>query len=110
MALTPLSYESNDTGYGYKIGEEKINHLFYIDDLKLYGKNDKELDGLPCTIKTFSDDIDIELGLDECAKATFIRGRLTSTSEIKLNEDTSIRELHQEKTYKYLGIDEGGGI
>ena len=26
LALTPLSYELNDTGYGYKIGEEKINH------------------------------------------------------------------------------------
>ena len=43
---TPPSYELNDTGYGYKIGEEKINHLFYMDDLKLYGKNDKELGGL----------------------------------------------------------------
>ena len=45
MALTLLSYELNDTGYGYKIEEEKINDLFYMDDLKLYGKNDKELDG-----------------------------------------------------------------
>ena len=41
LILTPLSYELNNTGYGYKIGEEKINHLFYMDDLKLYGKNDK---------------------------------------------------------------------
>ena len=30
--------------------------------------------------------------------------------EIKLNEDTIIRELDQEDTYKYLGIDEGDGI
>ena len=35
LALEPLSYELNDTGYGYKIGEVKINHLFYMDDLKL---------------------------------------------------------------------------
>ena len=35
LVLTPISYELNDTGYGYKIGEEKINHLFYKDDLKL---------------------------------------------------------------------------
>ena len=34
----------------------------------------------------------------------FIRGRLTSTSEI------SIRELDQEETYTYVGIDEGNGI
>ena len=110
MALTPLLYESNDTGYGYKIGEEKINHLFYMDDLKLYEKNDKELDGLLRTVNKFSDDIGMEFGLDKCAKATFIRGRLTSMSEIKLNEDTSIKELYQEETYKYLGIDEGDRI
>ena len=81
-----------------------------MDGLKLYGKNDKELDGLLYTVKKFSDDIGMEFGLDRCAKATFIRGRLTSTSEIKLNEDTSIRELDQEETYKYLGTDEADGI
>ena len=41
---------------------------------------------------------------------TFVRGRLTSTSKIKLNEDTSIRELDQEERYNYLGIDKGDGI
>ena len=40
LALVPLSCELNNTGYGYNIYEEKINHLFYLDDLKLYGKND----------------------------------------------------------------------
>ena len=43
FALTPLSYELNDTGHGYNIGEEKINHLFYMDDLKLCGKVTKNL-------------------------------------------------------------------
>ena len=52
----------------------------------------------------------MEFGLDKCAKTTFIWERLTSTSEIKLNEDTSIRELDQEETYKYLEIDNGDGI
>ena len=70
------------------------------------GKNDKELDGLVRKVKKFSDDIGMEFGLDKCAKATFIRGRLTSTSKIKLDEDANLRELDQEETYKYLGIDE----
>ena len=110
LALTPLSYELNDTGYGYKIGEKKINHLFYMDNLKLYAKNGKELDGLLCSVKKFSDDTGMKFGLDKCAKASFIKGRLTSTSEIKLNEDNSIRELDQEETYKHSVIDEGDGI
>ena len=41
LALTTLSQELNDTGYGYKIGEEKINYRFYMDDLKLYRKMTK---------------------------------------------------------------------
>ena len=43
MALIPLSQLLNSTGYGYKIMEKKINHLFYMDDLKLYAQNDDEL-------------------------------------------------------------------
>ena len=35
LVLTPLLYELDDTAFGYKIGEEKINHLLYMDDLKL---------------------------------------------------------------------------
>ena len=86
-----------------------------MNDLKLYGKNDKELDGLLCTVKKFSDDIGMEFCLDKCvkkfsddigmefcldkcAKATFFRGRLTFASQIKLNEDATITELDQGKT------------
>ena len=110
LALVPLSYELNNTGYGYNIYEEKINHLFYVDDLKLYGKNDYVLEGLLRTVKTFSDGIGMTLGLDKCAKATFIRGKLKSTSSIVLDIDTKIKKLDQKETYKYLGIEEGDGI
>ena len=34
----PLSQELLKTGYGYQLDEQtKINHLFYVDGLKLYG-------------------------------------------------------------------------
>ena len=80
-----------------------------MDDLKLYGKNDYELEGLLRTVKTFSDNIGMTFGLDKCAKATFIRGKLKSTSSIVLDIGKKIKELDQEETYKYLGI-EGGAI
>ena len=41
MSLNPLSKELPKTGYGYLLDEQtKINHLFYVDDLKLYGTSD----------------------------------------------------------------------
>ena len=39
-------------------------------DLKLYGKNDYELEGLLRTAKTFSDDIGMTFGLDKWTKET----------------------------------------
>ena len=47
MSLNPLSKELQKTGYGYQVDEQtKINCLFYVDDLKLYGTSDKQLTGL----------------------------------------------------------------
>ena len=61
-------------------------------------------------VKKLSDDIRMEFGLEKCAKATFKRGKLTKTSDLHIDTDTSIRELDQEEAYKYLGINEGDGI
>ena len=72
-----------------------------MDDLKTYAKTESQQTGLLNIVKTFSDDIKMEFGLDKCAKATFKRGKLTETFDLQL--DT---ELEQENTYKYLGVDE----
>ena len=36
ISLIALSLELNFLGYGYKIRTERITHLFYMDDLKLF--------------------------------------------------------------------------
>ena len=69
-----------------------------MDDLKTYAKSDSQQTGLPNIVKTFSNDIKMEFGLDKCAKATFKRGKLTETSDLQLDIDTCIKELDQEDT------------
>ena len=76
LALIPLTTELNRTGYGYKICEKSINYLFYMDDLKMFAKDDHELEGLLQTVKKFSDDIDMKFELEKCAKATFLKEKL----------------------------------
>ena len=44
------------------------------------------------------------------AKANFERGKLASTGNIVINDDTEVQELDQEDVYKYLGVDESDGI
>ena len=57
-----------------------------MDDLKLYGTSDSQLNGLISTVKKVSDDIQMEFRLDKCAKATFKRGKKVSAEGILLND------------------------
>ena len=76
LALAPLSFILNETKKYYSLYGEKINQLFYMDDLKLYAQNNDGLDELIHKVKQFSDDIKMECGLDKCAKASFFHGLL----------------------------------
>ena len=112
--LSPLlfcihSLELHSLGYGCKIRTERITHLFYMDDLKLYAKDDNELEGLLRIVKGFSDDIGMVFGLSKCAKATFKRGKLEKYDHVRLDDETMIKDLEQEKVYKYL-VNESSGI
>ena len=54
-----------------------MDHPFVlVDDLKLYLKDDSELEGLLRIVKGFSNDSGMEFGLSKCAKTTFKRGKL----------------------------------
>ena len=106
VALIPLSKLLKNTGYGYKIYDNTINHPFYMDDLKHFAKNDQQLQGLLNT-KTI-DDIWMEFGLDKCAEATFFCGKLLKARNITLDTTMVIEDLEPEENC--LGITEGAGI
>ena len=91
LALVPLSPLLNKSAYVYNSPHGKTGHLFYMDDLKTYAKSNEEQ--TLRTIKSFSDDIGIEFGLDKCVKAIFKRGRLADSSNIELNVNTVIQEV-----------------
>ena len=84
-SLIPITNGLNNTKYGYEIYEKTINNLFYMNDLKLYARNDKELEDLFPAVKQFSDYIGVEFGLDKCAKATFRKGKLTRATAVELD-------------------------
>ena len=99
MSFNPPSRELQKSGYGYQLDEKtKINHLFYVDDLKLYGTNDNQLTGLVNTFKKVSDDIKMEFGLDNCAKTTFKTGKKISAEGIQLSNTKVIQDLEPEST------------
>ena len=87
-----------------------ISYLFYMDDLKLFPKNDNDLEGILQTVKKFSDDLGTTFGLAKCAKASFKRGKLTRSTSLELDMTTIIKDLEQEEFYKHLGVNESDRI
>ena len=87
----------------------KLNHLLFMDDLKLYGSNEKEAEKLTNTVGVFTEDIKIEFGIKKCAHITPKRGKVVSKGRIKLSSG-DIDESDVEKGYKYLGVLEADNI
>jgi hypothetical protein len=52
----------------------------------------------------------MEFGLGKCATIVLKHGKLTKSQNISLNIQTVIRNMELDKTYKYLDIEEDGGI
>jgi hypothetical protein len=110
--LIPLTELLNrlNTGYEEHITKTEISQLLYMDDLKLIAKSEEELRKRVYTVKTFSDDIHMDFGLEKCAKITFKKGKLIHLQNLVIDMNRDIQELEQGKTYKYLGIEESEGI
>ena len=97
---------------GYKLSrsQEKINHLMYMDDIKLFAKNEKELETLINTVRIYSQDIGMEFGIKKCALLVTKSGKRHLTDGIELPNQDKIRTLAENETYKYLGILEADTI
>ena len=81
-----------------------------MDDLKLFAKNDTQLNILLRTVKMFSDDVGLTFGLDKCAKFVVSRGKAKPSGDSQLDPECTIRELSVGETYKYLGFFEAGEL
>ena len=66
-----------------------------MDDLKLIAKSEEELQKQIKTVKTFSDDIHMEYGLENCAKIAFKRGKLVHSQNLVIDINREIQELEQ---------------
>ena len=74
-----------------------------MDDLKLLGKSEDQIDSLVQTVQLFSEDIGMEFGLKKCGVLLTKRGKKVRFDGITLLDGHVIREI-EEEGYKYLGI------
>ena len=111
-AMIPLSKVLNATKKGYQLDNngKRINHLLYMDDLKLYGKNKAEIDSSTSTVYQFSKDIGMEFGISKCSTMVLKHGKIVDSADMVLPNGQQIKGLKTEESYKYLGILEADNI
>ena len=108
----PLNHMLRKCAAGYKLtrSQEKINHLMYMDDIRLFAKNEKELETLIRAVRIYSQDIGMEFGIEKCAMLVMKSGKRHMTDGMELPNHDKIRTLEENETYKYFGILEADTI
>ena len=106
LALIPLSLILRKAKAAYEFSEskEKINHLLFMDDLKLYSRSEKGLDSLVQTVRVLSEDIGMEFGIEKYAMLAMEKGKIAKSVGIELPDGKVIKSLQEGESYKYLGI------
>ena len=95
LALIPLSLilRKGKASYQFSESKERINHLLFMDDLKLYSRNEKGLDSLVQTVRVFSEDIGMEFGIEKCAMLVMEKGKIVNSVGIELPGGKVIKSL-----------------
>ena len=77
IAMMPLNHILRKCTAGYKLSRslEKINHLMYMNDIKLFVKNEEELETLIHAVRIYSPDIGIEFGIEKCSMRVMKSGK-----------------------------------
>ena len=82
----------------------------YMDDIKLFVKNEKELETLIHTVRIYRQDIGMEFGIGKYTMLVMKGGKWHLTDRIELPNQDEIRTLGEKETYKYLDIFEADTI
>ena len=111
VAMIPLTLLLRKEKMGYRFGEakRKINHLLFMDDLKLFGGNLQEVERLCDVVHKFSRDIGMEFGMKKCAALEMRKGVKVKCEGIELPNGEVMQEV-EDDGYRYLGVLEGAGL
>ena len=81
-----------------------------MDDIKLFAKNEKELETLINAVRIYSQDMGMEFGIEKCTMLEMKNSKRHLMDGMELPNQDKIRVLREKETYKYLGILEADTI
>ena len=85
-----------NAAYEWGKKEYKVNHLLFMDDLKLYAKNENQLSMLVRTVHMFGNDIGMEFVVKKCGVLILKRGKIVRSDGIKLMDGEIMKEIGDE--------------
>ena len=93
IPMMPLKHILRKCTAAYKLSksQEKINHLMYMGDIKLFAKNKKEFETLIQTMRIYSQDIAMEFGIEKCSMLVMKSGKWHMTEGVELPNQVEIR-------------------
>ena len=103
--MVPLTRLLRRATAGYEWGNKgfKLNHLLFMDDLKLFAKSKNKTDSLAQTVHIFSEDIGMQFGIKKCGILIIDKGKVIRTDGIRL-PDGQVMKDNDGTSYTYLGI------
>ena len=75
-----------------------------MDNIRLFAKNEKELETLIQPVRICSWDIGMTFDIGKCTMLIMINSKRHITEGIELPNEEMIRMLGEKESYKYLGI------
>ena len=103
--MVPLTRLLRRAKAGYEPGNKRfrLNHLLFMDDLKLLTKSKKQTDFLVQTVYIFSEYVGMQFGIKKCGVLAMERIKVIRTDSIRLPDGQDMKGI-DESGYKYLGI------
>ena len=97
-------HDSSVPSYTYA-NKTKVNHLSFMDDLKLYARSETPLVSMIQSVRiSCSNNIGMKFGVEKCAILVLKRVKLAQTEGITLPEGTTIKAMEESEGYKYPGV------
>ena len=66
-----------------------------MDDLKLFAKNEDQIDSLVNTVKKFSEDIKMEFGLPKCGVLIMKRKKVVKSEGISMPNEKMMKNIEE---------------
>ena len=105
LCMVPLTWFWRRAKSGYEWGNKglRLNHLLFMDDLKLFSKSKNQIDSLIQTVHIFSEDIGMQFEIKKCGVLIMERRKGIKTDGIRLPDGQHMKDI-DETAYTYLGI------